>query len=121
MKIKVGVIFGGETVEHEVSIISAVQAMKHINEEKYEIVPIYMAKDRTWYTGNMLKDIDVYRDFDSLKKYAKKVVLTKKNNQYILQKIDGLFFFFFTDKDVMLLFVFGHGAEDGTLQVYFET
>ena len=34
MKIKVGVIFGGETVEHEVSIISAVQAMKHINEEK---------------------------------------------------------------------------------------
>src|SRR5574344_478117 len=102
MKIKVGVIFGGETVEHEVSIISAVQAMKHINEEKYEIVPIYMAKDRTWYTGNMLKDIDVYRDFDSLKKYAKKVVLTKKNNQYILQKIDGLFRKEVTDIDVML-------------------
>ena len=121
MKIKVGVIFGGETVEHEVSIISAVQAMKHINEEKYEIVPIYMAKDRTWYTGNMLKDIDVYRDFDSLKKYAKKVVLTKKNNQYILQKIDGIFRKEVTDIDVMLPIVHGHGAEDGTLQGYFET
>ena len=81
MKIKVGVIFGGETVEHEVSIISAVQAMKHINEEKYAIVPIYMAKDRTWYTGNMLKDIDVYRDFDSLKKYAKKVVVRNNGNR----------------------------------------
>ena len=80
-----------------------------------------MAKDRTWYTGNMLKDIDVYRDFDSLKKYAKKVVLTKKNNQYILQKIDGLFRKEVTDIDVMLPIVHGHGAEDGTLQGYFET
>ena len=42
MTIKVGVIFGGETVEHEVSIISAVQAMKHLDEEKYEIIPIYL-------------------------------------------------------------------------------
>lgn len=40
MKIKVGVIFGGETVEHEVSIISAVQAMGFMNEEKYEIIQI---------------------------------------------------------------------------------
>ena len=70
MKIKVGVIFGGETVEHEVSIISAVQAMEHINQDKYEIVPIYISKDRIWYTGKMLTDIDVYRDFDQLKKYA---------------------------------------------------
>ena len=46
MKIKVGVIFGGETVEHEVSIITAVQAMEHMNQDKYEIVPIYISKDR---------------------------------------------------------------------------
>ena len=47
MRIKLGVIFGGETVEHEVSVISAVQAMENINEEKYEIVPIYIDKNRT--------------------------------------------------------------------------
>ena len=35
MKLRLGVIFGGESVEHEVSIISAVQAMKHLDEEKY--------------------------------------------------------------------------------------
>ena len=46
MRIKVGVIFGGETVEHEVSIISAIQAMNKINQEKYEVIPIYITKDR---------------------------------------------------------------------------
>ena len=62
MKIKLGVIFGGESVEHEVSIISAVQAMESIDEEKYDIIPIYISKDRIWYTGPMLKEIDVYFD-----------------------------------------------------------
>ena len=78
MKIKVGVIFGGETVEHEVSIISAVQAMGQIDKEKYDIIPIYISKDRTWYTGKMLMEMDVYKDFESLKRYAKKVTLVKK-------------------------------------------
>ena len=67
MKIKVGVIFGGESVEHEVSIISAIQAMNKIDEEKYEIIPIYITKDREWYTGEMLKDIDVYQDLSLIK------------------------------------------------------
>ncbi len=49
--IKVGVIFGGETVEHEVSIISAVQAMNKLDNEKYEIIPIYISKQGEWYTG----------------------------------------------------------------------
>ena len=68
MKIRVGVIFGGETVEHEVSIISAIQAMNKMDEEKYEIIPIYITKDREWYTGDMLKDIDVYQDLNLIKK-----------------------------------------------------
>ena len=46
MKLRVGVIFGGVSVEHEVSIISAVQAMKQIDEEKYEVIPIYIGKVR---------------------------------------------------------------------------
>ena len=54
MKIRVGVIFGGESVEHEVSIISAIQAMNKMDTEKYDIVPIYITKDRQWYTGEML-------------------------------------------------------------------
>ena len=91
MKIKLGVVFGGESVEHEVSIISALQAMEHLNTEKYDIVPIYISKDRTFYCGKMLMDIDVFRNFDDLKKFAKKVTFVKKGDKFFLQKVDGLF------------------------------
>ena len=86
MKIKVGVIFGGETVEHEVSVISAIQAMNKMDEEKYEIIPIYITKDREWYTGEMLKDIDSYQDLNLIKKYSTNVVLYYKDGSYVLQK-----------------------------------
>ena len=40
MKITVGVFFGGKSVEHEVSIISALQACNSINKDKYEVIPV---------------------------------------------------------------------------------
>ena len=83
--IKVGVIFGGESVEHEVSIISAIQAMNKMDSEKYEIVPIYITKEGEWYTGDFLKEIETYQDMRLLKKYAKNVVLYKKGGSFILQ------------------------------------
>ena len=115
MKIKVGVIFGGETVEHEVSIISAVQAMEHMDQNKYEIIPIYISKDRTWYTGKMLMDIDVFRNFDDLKKYAHKCTLVKKGDMFYLQKTTGLFRRNITDIDIAFPIVHGNNVEDGTL------
>ena len=119
MKIKVGVIFGGTTVEHEVSIISAVQAMNNLDQEKYDIYPIYIAKDRTWYTGKMLMDIDLYRDFETLKRYAKKVVLFNRNGAFSLQSL-GLFKRIIVDLDIVLPVVHGNNMEDGTLQGYLE-
>ena len=115
MKIKVGVIFGGETVEHEVSIISALQAMEHMNKDKYDIVPIYISKDRIWYTGKMLMDIEVYQDFNELKRYAKQVVLTKTNDGFCLQSTKGLFKRTIADIDIAFPIVHGNNAEDGTL------
>ena len=41
MKLKVGVAFGGQSVEHEISILSAMQVMHALDDEKYEIVPMY--------------------------------------------------------------------------------
>ena len=120
MKIKLGVIFGGATVEHEVSIISAVQAINHLNTDKYDIYPIYIAKDRSWYTGAMLMDIDIYRDFETLKKYAKKVVLFNNNGKFTLQSL-GLFKKNVVDLDIVLPVVHGNNVEDGTLQGYLET
>ena len=121
MKIKLGVIFGGESVEHEVSIISAVQAMESIDEEKYDIIPIYISKDRIWYTGAMLRDIDVYKDFEDLKKYAKEVVLTRKKGKFFLQTTKGLFRKDITDVDIIFPIVHGNNVEDGSLQGYLES
>lgn len=117
--IKLGVIFGGPTVEHEVSIISAIQAMNNLDKEKYDIYPIYVAKDRTWYCGKMLMDIDIYRDFDTLKRYASKVTLYNSNGIFKLQS-HGLFKKNVTDLDVVLPIVHGNNMEDGTLQGYLE-
>ena len=45
MKLSIGVIFGGNSLEHELSILTAVQAMDNIDKERYEVVPIYITKD----------------------------------------------------------------------------
>lgn len=121
MKIKVGVIFGGETVEHEVSVITAVQAMEHINRDKYDVVPIYISKDRIWYTSPMLTDIEVYKDFNELKRYAKQVVLVKTKDGFVLQSTKGLFRRTITDIDIAFPIVHGNNVEDGTLQGYLDS
>jgi len=118
--IKIGVMYGGNTVEHEVSIISAVQAMHNLDKRKYEIIPIYMSKDGAWYTGAQLMDIELYRDMDLLKRYCKKVILYKKENQFVLQKTSGLKRNV-TNIDLVLPVVHGSGVEDGSIQGYLET
>ena len=121
MKIRVGVIFGGETVEHEVSIISAIQAMNKMDEEKYEVIPIYITKDREWYTGDMLKDIDFYQDIDLIKKYSENVVLYYKDGSYVLQKKKGFWKRIVKEIDIAFPIVHGTNVEDGVLQGYLQT
>ena len=121
MKIKVAVVFGGETVEHEVSIISALQAIENMNNDKYEVIPVYIAKDRTWYTGNILKQMDFYKNFDVQKVYAKKVVLYKKGSEFFLQSTTGIFRKDITNVDIVLPVVHGNNIEDGTLVGYLDT
>jgi len=120
MKIKVGVIFGGESVEHEVSIISAIQAINKMDEDKYEIIPIYIEKDGQWRAGAMLKDLDVYSDLSLINKYSKKVILVKKDDKFYLQSC-GLLKSLVTDIDVVFPIVHGTNVEDGTLQGYLDT
>lgn len=121
MRIRVGVIFGGESVEHEVSIISAIQAMNKIDEEKYEVIPIYITKDREWYTGDMLKDIEVYQDLNLIKRYSTNVVLYYKDGSYVLQKKKGLFKSVVKEIDIAFPVVHGTNVEDGVLQGYLQT
>ena len=121
MRIRVGVIFGGESVEHEVSIISAIQAMNKMDEEKYEIIPIYITKEREWYTGDLLKDIDTYQDLGLIKTYGKNVVLYYKNGSYVLQKKTGLVKSVVKEIDIAFPIVHGTNVEDGALQGYLQS
>lgn len=61
---QLAVIYGGITPEHEVSIITAVQLMENVDQEKYQLVPIYIDKSGGWWTGKQLLDIDYYRTQD---------------------------------------------------------
>ena len=70
MKLSIGVIFGGKSLEHELSILTAIQAMDNIDKERYEVVPIYITKDLTIYTGGMLRYIDSYKDLLNLLIFA---------------------------------------------------
>lgn len=63
-KMQLGVIFGSRTCEHEVSIISAVQLMRNVNRDKYDVVPIYISQKGEWFTGEPLLDIKTYTPFD---------------------------------------------------------
>ena len=117
MRLNIGVIFGGKSVEHEISIISAIEAMGYADESKYKIVPIYIDKDNTWYTGEHLKNIINFRDIDLVKRYAKKVALVRVDKSFVLQKL-GMF-----KKNLCVIDIvvpIGHGAylEDGSLQGY---
>lgn len=120
MKIRLGVIFGGESVEHEVSIISAIQAMNKMDSEKYEIIPIYITKDRQWYTGEMLKEIETYSNLSLIKRYAKNVVLYEDNGKFVLQNKKG-FRRIVKEIDMVFPIVHGTNVEDGVLQGYLES
>ncbi len=119
--IKVGIIYGGESVEHEVSIITAVQAMNYLDSKKYQAVPIYISKDRNWYTGECLKDMATYKKLEEIPLVAKEVTLTKKDNEFILQKKRGLFSGIVDTIDIAFPIVHGKGVEDGSLAGYLET
>src|SRR5574344_1106445 len=119
--IKVGVLFGGESVEHEVSIISAIQAMNKLDSEKYDIIPIYITKEGEWYTGGALREIETFNDLDLLKRYTSNVVLYKKKNEFVLQAKKGLIKRIINTLDIILPVVHGTNVEDGTLQGYLKT
>ena len=119
MKLNIGVIFGGNTLEHELSIITALQAMNNIDTDKYEIVPIYITKDLTWYSSGCLRFIDSFNNFNLIEKYAKKVNLINKNGRFILQT-QGLIKRELAELHLVIPMVHGHGMEDGTIQGYLQ-
>ena len=74
-KINVGVIFGGRSVENEISVLTAIQAMEAINTDKYDITPIYISKQGVWYTGEALRQSSNYKNMETLLASCQEVYL----------------------------------------------
>jgi len=60
---RVLVLFGGESCEHDISIITGVLALNCIDKELYSPVPVYITEDG-WYTGEELFDLAFYKRRD---------------------------------------------------------
>lgn len=121
MKITVGVIFGGESVEHEVSIISALQAMHALDENKYEVVPLYISKKRVLYSDETLKSVETYQNMENLFKEVPEVYLSYDGSKTYVRPIKkSLFRKEEKTLDVVIPVVHGTNCEDGTVQGYLE-
>jgi len=120
MKIKLGVFFGGNSVEHEVSIITAIQATENMDKEKYEVIPIYIAKNNKMYCGALIGDIKNYKDIDSLIANSTQVTLAQIGNKVALVRCEKKLFekSVYNYIDVAFPIVHGTNVEDGTLQGY---
>lgn len=123
MKIKVGVFFGGKSVEHEVSVISGLQACNAFDKEKYEVIPVYITKNNEFYYGEAIGNIKEYRDIKSLLAKSQRVFLMNENEKlnimrYPLKKFGDNCL---NNIDVAFPIVHGTNTEDGTLQGFFQT
>ena len=84
MKLNAAVFFGGESVEHEVSIISAHQAMEAMDRNKYNVIPIYVAKNRKLYVSELLNDMKNYKDLNGLVARCTQVTLANVDNRVVI-------------------------------------
>lgn len=127
MKTNVAVFFGGRSVEHEISVISALQAISAFNREKYNIVPIYISKQGRWYTGDNLLNIRNYRDMVSLVKDAEEVFMRPEFGDFNLYRVNtksGLFSKknpVVTELHVAIPVLHGTNGEDGVFEGLLET
>ena len=122
MKIKLGVFFGGKSVEHEIAIITANQAITSLNKDKYEIVPIYISKSGKMYTGDKLLDLKEYRDLDKLIKSCEEVVCINDGNKVKVLRVNNKVFGKNIINTIEVAFPIMHGTngEDGSIQGYLE-
>lgn len=120
MKIRLGVMFGGKSVEHEISIISAIQAIGYLDREKYEVVPIYITKSNEFYIGENIGKIESYTNLKKLLSESQRVIPVSETNcvklvRYPMKRFGKNELDYF---DIAFPIVHGTNVEDGTLQGY---
>ena len=125
MKTNVAVFFGGRSVEHEISVISALQAINAMNPEKYNVIPVYISKQGRWYTGPKLLEIRNYRDMKNLTEQSTEVFMRPEFGDYNLYKAEGGMFSkkqpIVAELHVVLPVLHGTNGEDGIFEGLLET
>lgn len=123
MKTNIGVFFGGRSTEHEISVISASQAMHAINRDRFDVTPIYITKQGEWYTGDALFDVANYRHTDQLLAKCTKVYMRPTFGDYNLYKAKKSMFGndIIATLDVVIPVLHGSNGEDGIFEGLLET
>jgi D-alanine-D-alanine ligase len=123
---RVGVFFGGRSVEHEVSVVTGHQAMAALEGAGFDPVPVYIAKSGRWYTGPVLRELGRFGDVDALLRSATEVEMHPvPESPQSLQPVGSRRRLFgglrdAATVDVAMPLVHGSHGEDGTLQGLFE-
>lgn len=117
----IAVLFGGNSVEHEISIISAQQAIAQLKKSKHNVICVYLSKDNQFYYSkeNKLSEIENFKDLNKIKTESKRVIFVKNGNEVQLQLLDKKFGNREVEKvDVVMPIVHGTNVEDGTIFAY---
>lgn len=122
MKTRIGVLFGGKSTEHDISIISAVQAMQAIDREKYEVIPLYITKNNEFFTGDALFDIANFTDIPALLKKCTRVIPVGEGDAAGLYRfpMHALGKNKIGEIDLAFPIVHGTNVEDGVLSGFLE-
>jgi D-alanine-D-alanine ligase len=122
MKTKLGLIFGGRSVEHEVSIITAIETINHMDKEKYEIIPIYISKQGLLYTGDELFDLEAYKNMEELMKKITQINIVNDGTRVNVVRYPAKKFGdnIINQIDVAFPVMHGTNGEDGTIAGFLE-
>lgn len=115
-------MFGGKSVEHEVSVISGIQAIMSMDQEKYEVIPVYLTKKNEMYVGEEIGKIEAYKDIPGLLSKSQRVILVNEDDHIVLMPYPvKLFGKKCIEVDIAFPIVHGTNVEDGALQGYLKT
>ena len=95
MKINVGILFGGKSVEHDISIITALQIYENIDKNKYNVIPLYLNHNNEIYTGKKYFELETYKKpikdkpYIKVANYYREVDVTKKGDEFFVTPKKG--------------------------------
>lgn len=120
MKLRIGVAFGGQSVEHEISILSAMQVMHALDRDKYEVYPMYFSKGKTLFCDSSLSELHRFKDLIALEKEVPSYHLMRDQQHFYLETNIRRWFHKRIEIDLVLPVMHGTNGEDGVLQGYLD-